>query len=238
MFSNTGYAKAIKKKIEVTFGAYIIQLNGKNQSTETLYYNSKVYIPIKDVTKLTGAAVKTNKNIYNITPVKKEDGIDKEDINKIKFYGEMQHLYRALDSIGDGFFSLSSTMDIAYDEIDRTGKTDYLNNTVLARLNRNIEYYNDYIGIVEIKLARAKTLKLFKQSDQDNLYEILNFLSNSIDSYKLAYDDLNNLAVSNSDYGFGKYHANATNAYEKAIKAQESANKGYNNYYDAIQNFK
>jgi hypothetical protein len=238
IFSNTGYAKAVKKKIEVTFGAYIVQLSGKNQTTETLYYNSKVYIPINDVSKLTSATVKKKGNTYNITPVKKEDGIDQVDINTIKFYSEMQNLYASLELLGDNFFRVSNSLSLAYNEISHTGKTDYLNSSVLDNFNSNINYYNDYIDIVESKISRAKDLKLFNQKDQNNFYEILNLLLDSIDSYKLAIDDLNKLAISNSDYDFGKYHANAQNAYESALEAQKIASNGYNSYYEAIQNHK
>jgi hypothetical protein len=38
--SNTGYAKSVSKKITAVFGTYVVKLNGKTQTTETLAYGS------------------------------------------------------------------------------------------------------------------------------------------------------------------------------------------------------
>jgi tetratricopeptide (TPR) repeat protein len=84
VFSNTGYAKSVSKKITAVFGSYVVKVNGKTQSTETLANGSKVYVSITDLTKLTGAAVKKTGTTYAITPVVKEDGVTKKHVDALK----------------------------------------------------------------------------------------------------------------------------------------------------------
>jgi tetratricopeptide (TPR) repeat protein len=101
VFANTGYAKSVSKKITAIFGSYVIKINGKTQSTETLANGSKVYIPINDLTKLTGAAVKKTGTTYAITPVAKDDGVTKKNVDAVKKELEKtkQELEEALENL-------------------------------------------------------------------------------------------------------------------------------------------
>jgi hypothetical protein len=233
LFANTGYAKAVTKKITAVFGSYVIKLDGKTQKTETLATGSKVYIPINDVTALTGATIKKTGTTYTITPVKKDDGINQTDIEALQFYSEIQNLYSSLEYLGSSFYELSNTLDVAFNEIEDKGTTDFLNNEALSDLNKYITEYNDFIDIVDSKINKAKKLKLNNQNDEKHLNQILDLLSQSIDSYKLAFEDIDNYA-SGAPYSF----ANEKKAYQKALEAQDIAYKRAMVYYNLIQNYK
>lgn len=237
LFSTTGYAKAVTKKITAVFGSYVIKLNGEAQKTQTLATGSTVYIPINEITLLTGATVKKSSDTFNITPVKKEDGITYKDIATLKHYNEMQDFYKTLDELGDNLFDLSTALGISFDEIMLYKTSNYLNNDFLNRLNTNINRYNTLLNEVVIKVNSGRVVGIYSQADQDNLNQITKLLSNSIDAYKLAYTDLNNFAASQSSYDLGKYHANGKNGYENALKAQELSFNGYQKYYSLIKDY-
>jgi hypothetical protein len=234
LFSSTGYAKAVTKKITAIFGSYVIKVDKKTQKTVTLANGSSVYIPINEVTTLTGAKVAKSGTTYTISPLQKEDGITKKDIETLKYYSELQDVYTMLDHLGEDFFDITNDFDIVYREIDNTGDSSYFTE-VLNDFNGNVEYYNDSLDTVDSLLLKAKQLNLYNQNDKNNLYEIQNLLSQSIDSYKLAFDEID-LYISNPNYHSD--FANEKNAYKKALEARSLANSEYEKYFKLIQNYK
>jgi hypothetical protein len=108
--SNTGYAKSVSKKITAVFGSYVVKLNGKTQTTETLAYGSKVYVPMNDLTKLTGATVKKTGNTYAITPVVKEDGVTKKTVSNLKIQVQLMDTYKNLEDLTDYHIHLADSL--------------------------------------------------------------------------------------------------------------------------------
>jgi hypothetical protein len=234
LFSSTGYAKAVTKKITAIFGSYVIKVDKKTQKTVTLANGSSVYVPINELTTLTGAKVAKSGTTYTITPLQKEDGITKKDIETLKYYSELQDVYTTLDQLGEDFFNISSDFDIVYGQIDNTGDSALLND-VITDFNESVSDYNDSIDTVDSLLLKAKKLNLYNQNDRNNLYQIQDLLSQSIDSYKLAFDEIDKY-ISNPNYNSD--FANEKNAYKKALESRGLANSGYVKYYKLIQNYK
>lgn len=108
--SNTGYAKSVSKKITAVFGSYVVKLNGKTQTTETLAYGSKVYVPMDDLTKLTGATVKKTGNTFAITPVVKEAGITKKTVSNLKIQVQLMDTYKNLEDLTDYHIHLADSL--------------------------------------------------------------------------------------------------------------------------------
>jgi hypothetical protein len=108
--SNTGYAKSVSKKITAVFGSYVVKLNGKTQTTETLAYGSKVYVQMDELTKLSGATVKKTGNTYAITPVVKEDGITKKTVSNLKIQVQLMDTYKNLEDLTDYHIHLADSL--------------------------------------------------------------------------------------------------------------------------------
>jgi hypothetical protein len=108
--SNTGYAKSVSKKITAVYGSYVVKLNGKTQTTETLADGLKVYVPMDDLKKLTGATVKKTGNTYAITPIVQEDGVTKKTVNNLKIQVQLMNTYKNLEDLTDHHIHLADSL--------------------------------------------------------------------------------------------------------------------------------
>lgn len=243
VFANTGYAASVTKKITAIFGSHVIKKNKVDQKIQTLAYGSNVYIPVSKITSLTGATVAKSGNVYNITPVKKEDGITRANINVLKYYGEVQDLYDALDELGERLIDNDDQIFIAYtyyrDEDHRDedpSNNEYLNN-IIHELGKNTETLNHNIYYVESVLADGKKLGKYTADDQSRLNQILNCLSDAIDGYQSAVENLYLYVTSGSNEGEDRLISDLDGAYKKSSDAQDLSSKGYSKYFDLIQNY-
>lgn len=141
LFTNTGYAKAVTKKITAVFGSYVIKVNGTTQKTESLANGSKVYIPIDEVSKLTGSKVSKSGSTYNIVPVKKEDGITRSNVEEIKIMVRFLDSYDRLEDYQRSIGFIWDFLDYSY--------YDIRDNDSVEELNDTINKYNKYLEQLE-----------------------------------------------------------------------------------------
>jgi hypothetical protein len=247
VFSNTGYAKVVSKKITAVFGSYLVKVNGKTQTTETLANGSKVYIPITDLTKLTGTAVKKTGTTYAITPVVKEDGITKKHVDAVKkeltlvkknhqdvkIMVQFMDTYKNLDDFQDSLNYLNDFLAYAYYDI-KVSKD-------MSKLNATEAFYNEMVGDLthisndfnaDAKMADSKgfstaddkTLVADIDSDYDSA---LKLMSESINLLKLYAQ---NSQESDADQCFEKVQ----NALDIGSEAQDKAYDVYLYYLDEV----
>lgn len=247
VFSNTGYAKSVSKKINAIFGSYVIKLNGKTQSTETLANGSKVYVPINDLTKLTGATVKKTGTTYSITPIVKDDGITKKqvdavkkelaevqnDLDNVQLKVEFMNQYKMLEDFTVHLYMLSEYLDIAYFEIGESGNKEALDET--------IQQYNDLNGLFtdltkeyEGIESTAKKAGFDYEEDSDIVKEIIEGYENSLELMGESLDLLEEYAeTSNEDLADESYNK-SSEALDLAYDAEELSLQGYSYYLGEI----
>jgi hypothetical protein len=247
VFSNTGYAKSVSKKINAIFGSYVIKVNGKAQNTETLANGSKVYVPINDLTKLTGAAVKKTGTTYAITPVVKEDGVTKKqvdavkkelakvqnDLDDVQLKVQFMNQYKLLEDFTVHLYMLSEYLDMAYFEISESGATGTLNET--------LQYYNDlnelladltkaYAGIE----TTAKKEGFDYKEDSGIVKEIIAVYEDSLELMDESLDLLGEYAKTSNETLADESFNKSSSALDLAYDAEELSLQGYSYYLGEI----
>lgn len=191
VFSNTGYAKSVSKKITAVFGSYVVKLNGKTQSTETLANGSKVYVPINDLTKLTGAAVKKTGTTYSITPVVKEDGVTKKHVDGLKKELEeaKEELEEAKKEFEEAMENLQDTEKIQAELDDITLMVQFMDTY------KNLEDFTNYLYFLSesldysyFSIREDDNEKPLRDSEEnyEQLVEGLNAISEDFDAITAA----------------------------------------------------
>lgn len=245
VFSNTGYAKAVSKKITAVFGSYLVKVNGKTQSTETLAYGTKVYIPITDLTKLTGATVKKTGTTYAITPVVKEDGITKKHVDAVKnelalvkkdlgaakknlqdvkIMVQFLDTYKKLDDFQDFLYLLDDNLNYAYYDIKDNKNVETLNKAedfYKGLVQDLTEINNDFNA--DAKIAAAKGFSTAE--DKEIVADIYNDYDSAL---KLISESINLLKL----YAQNSQESDAVQCFEKASKALDIGYEAQGNAYD------
>jgi hypothetical protein len=247
VFSNTGYAKSVSKRITAIFGSNVIKVNGKTQSTETLANGSKVYVPINDLTKLTGAAVKKTGTTYAITPVVKDDGVTKKQVDAVKkdLAGVQKNLddvqlkvkfmnqYKILEDFTVHLYMFSEYLDMTYFEIrDGGGK---------GTLNETQQYYNDLNGLLDDltkEYARlettAKKVGFDYKEDSRIVKDIIAVYKSSLVSMGESLDLLEEYAETSNENIADESFNKSSEALDLAYDAEDLSLQGYSYYLGEI----
>jgi hypothetical protein len=178
------------------------------------YLNPQAYVPLQSVFI---QQVKPNTNA----------------IDTIKIYSKIQNEYRQLSLLGEGVKSLSNNFSLAFNEINISRKSTYLN-TVLKYLNDEINYKNSEIEIVTNTIKKASEVGLITTDMND----ILQYYYDSLEYYKVAYEGLSRYSYSMSDVDFNSYLQNSQAAFDNSFEGIKKADMGYRRVYDLIQNYK
>lgn len=233
LFTNTGYAKAVTKKITAVFGSYVIKVNGTTQKTESLANGSKVYIPIDEVSKLTGSKVSKSGSTYNIVPVKKEDGITRSNVEEIKIMVRFLDSYDRLEDYQRSIGFIWDFLDYSYYDIRDNDSVEELNDTInkynkyleqLEKINVNFE------GLVKqaaLKKYNTKIEEAFFNGIYNDYQNSLENLSKSLDELKLYYQTGNEIHIKN-------YRDYADNALKYSYDAEDKAFNRYLYFTDII----
>jgi type II secretory pathway component GspD/PulD (secretin) len=206
------------------FNSYVMKLNGKAQTTETLAYGSKVYIPVTELTKLTGASVKKTGNTYDITPINKEE---------LKIMVRIMAFYNRLDGKLDGPNLISSYIHQSFDDIKYNDSVAELNRTI-GKYNTLVKYREDSTfeinDLVKPSAAQGYNMK----EDEKYFSSILSDYDQSLVYISNALDDLKNYYQT----GNQKYETNYVNNLNKGLdysyKGKEKARSRYDFYLNAI----
>jgi hypothetical protein len=247
VFSNTGYAKSVSKKITAIFGSYVIKVNGKAQNTETLANGSKVYVPINDLTKLTGAAVKKTGTTYAITPVVKEDGVTKKqvdavkkelagvqkDLNEVQLKVEFMNQYKMLEDFTVHLYMFSEYLDMAYFEIRDGGDKGTLNETQ--------QFYNDLNGLLDDLTKEyaglettAKKVGFDYKEDSSIVKDIIAVYDSSLELMGVSLDLLEEYAQTSNENIADESFNKSSEALDLAYDAEELSLQGYSYYLGEI----
>jgi hypothetical protein len=247
VFSNTGYAKSVSKKINAIFGSYVIKVNGKTQNTETLANGSKVYVPINDLTKLTGAAVKKTGTTYAITPVVKEDGVTKKqvdavkkelagvqnDLDDVQLKVEFMNQYKLLEDFTVHLYMLSEYLDMAYFEIRDSGDT--------VTLSETLQYYNDLNGLLDELTKEYAGIETTAKKEGFDYKEDSGIVKEIIAVYEDSLELMDESLVLLTEYAKTSNEALGDESFNKSSKAldlaydaEELSLQGYSYYLGEI----
>ncbi|MFD0051868.1 hypothetical protein ACFVHQ_21665 [Actinomycetes bacterium NPDC127524] len=228
IFSNTAAAKSVKKKIEATFGAYIVQFDGKNEKAETLYYNKKVYVPVSDAAKLTGSTVTQSKNTVNFSGFK---------IKKLKLMAEFIDTYKTAEDISREFDDLNTGFGYAFDEFNYYG-THKRFAQINTQFKADISVYNKFKTRVANLEKRAKSEHSYVKSDFDIFKNYFTDMNDEV-VYTQRYSGfLQDYFDTKDDKMFYAYIEDKGHASDLSYSSQNTAKKGYSKYINASRNFK
>jgi hypothetical protein len=225
LFANTGYAKSVTKKITVVFNSYVIKLKGKAQTTETLTYGSKVYIPVTELTKLTGASVKKTGNTYDITPVNKEE---------IKTMANIMDMYKRLDDKLSVIPLMSEFLFRSFDDIKYNDSTDDLNQTIGKYNSLFKTYENSKFEINDlVKASAAEGYNM--NEDEKHFSSILSDYDRSLSYISESLDNLNDYyQLGNEKYYADLYMDNLNKALDYAYNGSDKTSERYDFYIKSI----
>lgn len=234
LFANTSYAKSVTKKITAVFGSYIVKVNGKTQKTTTLKTGSTVYVPINVVSKMTGAKVKKSGSTYNISPVKKEDGITRKNIDNLKIKVNFMNYYNQLNNYYDGINLLCNFLDYSYYDIEDNNSVDELNSTI-DKYNRNLKYLDDLQNNL-VNLVKPSALKGYNTiKDEQVIGDILDNYNTSMYYISKALDDLKSYSETRDKSKISSYQKYSSKAFNTAIDAADQASENYYDYLSIIE---
>jgi hypothetical protein len=224
LFATTGYAKTVTKKISAVFGSYVIKMNGKTQKTETLATGSKVYIPVTEIPRLTGASVKKDGKTYNITPVNKE---------QIKIMVRIMDMYNTLDGKLDGAYLISHFVHFSYDDIKQTNSPDTLNQTI-AKYNTLLKTYDNTIYQINdlVKSSAAKGYNM--RTDENHFNNILSDYEKSLNEISKALDVLKEYYETENEQIADSYIDNVNSGIKYGFDGREKAFNRYKYYFNTI----
>ncbi|MCL6585015.1 MAG: hypothetical protein K6T72_00600 [Anoxybacillus sp.] len=231
----TGLAKPIKKKIEVIFGAYQIQLNSKATQLPTLTYQNTIYVPIRVVQEM-GEKVEVKNGKVHIQTAPKEDGITKKDVNKLKLYNEMQLRYKEVQDFSDALGDLYHYLGIVVDEYEAYGKSPFFkelqkHHATLKTLRKQ------QMDSLSKTYQLAKSLNVNISEDEMNLNDSYILLNKSLGFYEEAIKYLEGYISTGSAQQFNEYLRYASNAADDARSAFEIGTDGYTKWFERVKKY-
>lgn len=229
LFTNTGYAASVTKKISAIYNSYVVKSNGIIQKTETVQIGSKVYIPITDVSKITGADVSKSGNTYNLVS-------NSSNSEEIKENVRILHQYKGLIDLGEYIGSMYNYLSNATDEIILNNNRSELDKTIDHFNKVIIANYNSQLTNIENLKERVESKGYSMKTDYNNMSTIINEYSDSINLIKQGIQQIEEFYNTSSSYNQSQSYNYLSKGAEKRRSAQSYASKEYYNQLSSILN--
>lgn len=192
-------------------------------------------VPLRFVSEALGADVKWDQNSFtaSISSPTGNGTNNAKAIEALKFYSEVSNHYKDLLTIGDMLTDFSSGLSLAYNEIERSNKKEFLDKLNNKNINEIIDIYNSDLEYTNKLINRAKSYNV----DISNMNGILSNYYDSIEYHKLALDHLYEFYNGRTNSSFNLYLNNSSNGFDIAFEGKEIAQNSYFDFYKKIQQY-
>lgn len=212
----------------------ILKSNGQALTVEdapAVIMDGRTMVPISMLRQI-GLGVEWNAEEYSVDvtlPVVNSS----HDILILKAYSRIAEQYKRLGALGDIISSLSEKFRSTSSAISNNYRVNDSLNLSFDYLERAIDGYNNTLEETQAVIDYANQYGL----DVSNMNEILNTYFESIDYYKLSYEGLGLMVITNSEINFNKYFENEKDGFDTSFQAREVVIVGYFKYYNMIQDY-
>jgi hypothetical protein len=157
----------------------------------------------------------------------------KSDIEKIKLYSKISEHYRKLMVLSDIITGISTSLDLAVDDIKLNNSLKSLNKTNDEIINQVIDNYNSILKPTEELMNEANKMGL----DISDINKILLSYYDALDYYEASAIFLYDFYYDGKKEDFDKYLANNDDGFTTAMEGSSIALDGYYKFYNKLQDY-